>query len=87
MREKKMNKLRIQSGVSYGDLWLGIIIGVMIGWGITYLYEEIEPLINPLTPEFICQKGKTYQATVYGGNVYTKVDTECIDTTFLEEVE
>lgn len=83
-----MNKVEIrEKGMNRFDLMVGVILGVMIGWGITYLYEEIEPLINPLTPEFICQKGKTYQATSYGGNVYTNVDTECIDTTFLEEIE
>jgi len=39
-----MNKLRIQDGVSYGDLWLGIIIGVMFGLGGMYLWHELEPL-------------------------------------------
>jgi hypothetical protein len=75
-----MNKLKIQDGVSYVDLWLGIIIGVMIGLGGMYLWDELEPLINPMPPNYVCQKGIAYQETEIGSAIYLKTGQACIDT-------
>jgi len=79
--------MRVQDGVSYGDMFLGVVMGILIGWGVTYLWQELEPLINPLLPDYVCQKGIAFQATEYGSNIYLKTGQACIDTTFGEEMK
>jgi len=59
----EVNEMKIIDGRSYVDLWLGIVLGVLVGWGVTYLWQELEPLINPLPPDYVCQKGIAFQAT------------------------
>ena len=63
------------------DVLLGILIGVVSVWS----YYAIEPYIDPLPKEFICQNGKAFEAVEYGSNIYLKTKQECIDTTFIME--
>jgi len=79
--------MRVQDGVSYGDMFLGVVMGILIGWGVTYLWQELGPLINPLLPDYVCQKGIAFQATEYGSNIYLKTGQACIDTTFGGEMK
>jgi len=83
----EVNEMKIIDGRSYVDLWLGIVLGVLVGWGVTYLWKELEPLINPMPLEYVCQKGIAYQSTEYGSNIYLKTGQACIDTTFGEEMK
>ena len=74
--------MKVIDGVSYGVMFMGVVMGILIGWGVAYLWQELEPLINPLPPEYICQKGIAFQATEYGSNIYLKTEQDCVDTTF-----
>jgi len=58
------------------DVFLGILIGAICVWS----YYAIEPYIDPPPKEFICQKGKAFEAVEYGSNIYLKTKQECIDT-------
>lgn len=58
------------------DVFLGFLVGVVLMWS----YHGIEPYINPLPKEFICKKGKTFEAVEHGSNIYLKTKQECIDT-------
>jgi len=44
-------------------------------------------LINPLPPDYICQKGIAFQATEYGSSIYLKTGQACVDTTFGGEMK
>jgi hypothetical protein len=58
------------------DVLLGILIGVVSVWS----YYAIEPYINPLPNDYVCQGGMAFESVDYGSNIYLKTKQECIDT-------
>ena len=67
--------------------WLatGLFIGSLVGMGLLHIYERY--LENTTPNEVVCQKGTAYEQIDFGSGVYLKTETECIDTTFIMEVE
>jgi len=82
-----MRGIRVQDGISHFDLWFGICIGLVLGYGGLKAYQELQDFIYPLTKEVVCKKGIAYEAVDYGSNIYLKTKQECIDTTFGEEMK
>lgn len=80
-----MQKFKVTEGVSYADLFLGLIVGAFVGWGGLHLYQELEGLINPTPPSWVCKKGIAYQETEYGSGIYLKTGQHCVDERFGEE--
>ena len=68
-------------------IWLavGLLIGSFVGMGILHIDERY--LENTTPNEVVCQKGTAYEQIDFGSGVYLKTETECIDTTFIMEVE
>ena len=60
---------------------LVILLGIamVIGGYLLYLYQELQTLIHPDSPQAICQKGMAYYQIDEDSTVYLKSDDECLD--------
>ena len=60
--------------------WLatGLIIGSFVGMGLLHIFETYQENTTP--SEVVCSKGRAFEQSGFGGSVYLKTDTECIDT-------
>jgi hypothetical protein len=80
------HKIVSKSYVESKTLTIGIILGAAIGIGVENVTINILDLLYPIPKEIVCQKGKLFEQAEWGGTVYLKTETECLETA-LEELK
>ena len=68
------------SGKSCKALAIGLIIGACIGAYVQTHAQQLLELYYPITPDYICKNGKTYEQVSEGHSVYIKIDKQCIQS-------